>query len=160
METRRPARKQRLSESRPAYHAATRESIRELFAEQLRRTCEREIAAGACLLGPHRDDLAFTGDGHDLRIYGSRGQQRTAALALKLAEVQLMRAETGESPLLLLDDVMSELDITRRHALLDALADVSQAIVTTTDWNDFSPELLAQARTLRIDRGALAPATP
>ena len=66
------------------------------------------------------------------------GQQRTAALALKLAEVQLMREETGDSPLLLLDDVMSELDATRRQTMLDALAEVDQALVTTTDWGDFS----------------------
>ena len=116
----------------------------------------REIAAGACLVGPHRDDMAFTVDGHDLRAFGSRGQQRTAALALKLAELQMMRDETGDSPLLLLDDVMSELDATRRHTLLDALAGADQAIVTTTDWGDFSEELLRQANRLTIERGTLA----
>jgi DNA replication and repair protein RecF len=102
--------------------------------------------------------MAFTVDGHDLRAFGSRGQQRTAALALKLAELQMMRDETGDSPLLLLDDVMSELDATRRHALLEALAGADQAIVTTTDWGDFSEELLAQANRLTIERGTLAEA--
>ena len=82
-------------------------------------------------------------EAHDLRAFGSRGQQRTAALALKLAEVQMMREETGDTPLLLLDDVMSELDATRRQAMLAALAEVDQALVTTTDWGDFTPELLA-----------------
>ncbi|MCU0502414.1 MAG: DNA replication and repair protein RecF, partial [Anaerolineae bacterium] len=100
------ARQQRLAEGRPAYHAMTRDAIRDGFATHLRHVRTREIAAGACLVGPHRDDMAFTVDGHDLRAFGSRGQQRTAALALKLAELQMMRDETGDSPLLLLDDVM------------------------------------------------------
>jgi DNA replication and repair protein RecF len=149
------ARQQRLAEGRPAYHAMTREAIQEGFAAHLHRVRTREIAAGACLVGPHRDDMAFTVDGHDLRAFGSRGQQRTAALALKLAELQMMRDETGDSPLLLLDDVMSELDVTRRHTLLDALAGADQAIVTTTDWGDFSVELLGQANRLTVERGTL-----
>ena len=148
-------RRQRLAEGVPAYHAATREAIRDGFLAQLRTMRSREIAAGACLVGPHRDDMAFTVDGYDLRAYGSRGQQRTAALALKLAEAQMMRDETEDSPLLLLDDVMSELDATRRHTLLDALAGVEQAMVTTTDWGDFGPELLAQANRLTVQRGTL-----
>lgn len=149
------ARKLRLAEGRPAYEAVTREAIQEGFLAQLRAGRPREIAAGTCLVGPHRDDMAFTVDGRDLRAFGSRGQQRTAALALKLAELQLMRDETGENPLLLLDDVMSELDAARRQAVLVALASVDQAIVTTTDWGDFSAELLRQAHTLRVERGSL-----
>jgi DNA replication and repair protein RecF len=147
--------RRRLAEARPAYHAVSEAEIRQGFLAGLRTMRGREIAAGTSLLGPHRDDVALTVDGRDLRTYGSRGQQRTAALALKLAEVQLMREATGESPLLLLDDVMSELDETRRRALLDALAGVDQALVTTTDWGDFSAELLSQARTLRVERGTL-----
>jgi DNA replication and repair protein RecF len=104
-------------------------------------------------LGPHRDDLAFTVEGRDLRTFGSRGQQRTAALALKLAEVQMMHDATGDSPLLLLDDIMSELDAARRRTLLDALAQVSQALVTTTDWTDFTPQLLSQSQRLRVSAG-------
>jgi DNA replication and repair protein RecF len=100
--------------------------------------------------------MAFIVDGRDLRAYGSRGQQRTGALALKLAEVQMMAEVTGESPLLLLDDVMSELDALRRHALLAALAEVDQALVTTTDWDDFSGELLAQARRLHVESGRVS----
>ena len=131
---------------RLAYEDLSREQISEWLATQLRATRGRDVAAGSSLIGPHRDDLAFSVEGYDLRVYGSRGQQRTAALALKLAEVQMMREETGDTPLLLLDDVMSELDATRRQAMLDALAEVDQALVTTTDWGDFAPELLAQAR--------------
>jgi DNA replication and repair protein RecF len=147
-----------LREGAPAYHARSRDELREQFSGGLRRGRGREIAAGTSLWGPHRDDVAFSVDGRDLRTYGSRGQQRTGALALKLAEVQMMREAVGDSPLLLLDDVMSELDAARRHMLIEALAGVSQAIVTTTDWNDFSPELLAQARRMRVEGGRLLPA--
>lgn len=125
------------------------------LAAQLKAARQREIGAGASLYGPHRDDLAFLAEGRDLRTYGSRGQQRTAALALKLAEVEMMRQVTGESPLLLLDDVMSELDEVRRHALLEALAGVDQALVTTTDWSDFSTELLSHAHRYRVEGGRL-----
>ena len=79
----------------------------------------REIAQGANVLGPHRDDLAFLAGGVNLATYGSRGQQRTVALALKLAELEYIEAETGDQPILLLDDVLSELDAQRRADLLD-----------------------------------------
>ncbi len=151
--------RRRLGEVPAAYLALSREAIQERILAQLRALQRREIAAGTSLAGPHRDDMSFTVDGHDLRAFGSRGQQRTAALALKLAEVQLMQHTTGESPLLLLDDVMSELDAVRRQTLLAALSGVAQAIVTTTDWNDFSPELLHHAATLHVEGGLLSPVT-
>jgi DNA replication and repair protein RecF len=132
------------------------QALAERFLVQLHQARNRDIAAGTSLLGPHRDDMAFIVDGRDLRAFGSRGQQRTGALALKLAEVEMMRDVTGESPLLLLDDVMSELDALRRHALLAALAQVDQALVTTTDWDDFSGELLAQARRLHVETGRVS----
>ena len=132
--------------------------IGEVLAAQLKAHRRREIGAGTSLFGPHRDDLAFLVEGRDLRTYGSRGQQRTGALSLKLAEVEMMRQVTGESPLLLLDDVMSELDEVRRHALLDALAGVDQAFVTTTDWGDFSADLLAHANRYRVEAGRLTAA--
>jgi DNA replication and repair protein RecF len=99
--------------------------------------------------------MSFSINGRDARTFGSRGQQRTAALALKMAEVQLMQNATGDSPLLLLDDVMSELDEQRRHTLWTALASVAQAIATTTDWGDFSPELLSSAHRLRVVAGVI-----
>jgi DNA replication and repair protein RecF len=147
-----------LKEGAPAYHTRSCEELRMQFAARLRCGRSREIAAGSSLVGPHRDDVAFSVDGRDLRTYGSRGQQRTGALSLKLAEVRMMQEVTGDCPLLLLDDVMSELDAPRRHMLLEMLAGVTQAIVTTTDWSDFSPELLGQARRLRVEGGRLLPA--
>jgi DNA replication and repair protein RecF len=113
----------------------------------------RELAAGATLYGPHRDDLRFLANGRDLRVYGSRGQQRSAALSLKLAEVRAMTAATGSAPLLLLDDVMSELDAERRAMLLAVIDDVPQAIVTTTDWEDFTPEFRQRAHRFCVYSG-------
>jgi DNA replication and repair protein RecF len=91
----------------------------------------------------------------DLRVYGSRGQQRSAALSLKLAEVQVMTDSTGSAPLLLLDDVMSELDAQRRNMLLAVLEGVEQAVITTTDWEDFAPEFRQQAQRMHVCEGGL-----
>ena len=114
------------------------------YLDRLRETQAREVAAGMTLIGPHRDDLGFAIAGHSLGDFGSRGQQRTASMALKLAEMAFMIAETGEQPILLLDDVMSELDGRRRRYLANLLTSVQQAIVTTTDLEDYSPAFLEQ----------------
>ncbi|MGQ9766875.1 MAG: DNA replication/repair protein RecF [Anaerolineae bacterium] len=143
------------AEAGEVYAESAPKEIAQRLAAQLHATRNRDIASGTSLLGPHRDDMGFRVAGRDLRLYGSRGQQRTAALALKLAEVQMMREETGENPLLLLDDVMSELDTVRRHALLEALEGVDQALVTTTDWSDFSPALLSRAQRLEVTAGQI-----
>ncbi len=117
----------------------------------------REIAAGQTLVGPHRDDLLFTINGYDLRAFGSRGQQRTAALALKLAEAEFIRMQTGERPLLLLDDLMSELDAPRRRYMAELLAGTHQAIITTTDLRDFPDAFLQQAAVWHVRQGSLIP---
>ena len=108
---------------------------------------EEEIRHGVTLVGPHRDDFGFTTDGADLRLYGSRGQQRMAALSLKLAELGLVQAETGERPLLLLDDVMSELDPRRRCDLGTIVRSQEQAILTTTDLT-YCPDGMARDATV------------
>jgi len=142
-----------LAEPSPVYQAADLSAIKAVFSEALQGNRRREIAAGMTLSGPHRDDVEFVAQGRDLRTYGSRGQQRTAALAVKLAEVAVMRQALGAPPLLLLDDVMSELDALRRSMLMDAFAGVEQVIVTTTDWADFSEAFRQQARCLRVQGG-------
>lgn len=101
--------------------------------EQRRRD---ELRRQVTLVGPHRDDLAFSINGTDARLYGSQGQQRTAVLALKLAELQYMYEELGEYPVLLLDDVASELDPHRRHFLLHAVREGVQTFVSCTDLED------------------------
>lgn len=99
----------------------------------MRARQREEIRRQVTLVGPHRDDVAFWIDGKDARLYGSQGQQRTAVLALKLAELQFMAAQLGEFPVLLLDDVASELDPTRRHYLLNAMEEGIQTFVSCTD---------------------------
>ena len=137
------------------------------FHAQLESLRPRELGAAVTLVGPHRDDIRFLitrnpstvaqGDANamDATTYASRGQGRTIALALKLAEVALMRTETGEEPILLLDDVMSELDAARRAALAQAIIEAPQALVTTTDPEEFSADFLERARVLQICEGKI-----
>ncbi len=131
--------------------------IGDRFRERLEDRRKVELNSGNSLYGPHRDELIFLVNGWNLRTYGSRGQQRTGALALKLAELRAMAAATGERPVLLLDDVMSELDAQRRAALLGALSEVRQGIVTTTDWTHFSPEFRGDAQQIQIEAGNATP---
>ncbi len=133
-------------------------TVAEAFVSQLRSLRTREIAAGATLAGPHRDDLAFAIDGMNAGVYASRGQQRTTALALKLAEVGLMFQATGERPVLLLDDVLSELDAHRRSFLLRVLDDgPQQSIISTTDLHVLPDGFLQRARVWRVSAGRLSP---
>lgn len=116
----------------------------------------REIDAGNTLYGPHRDDLRFVANRRDLRLYGSRGQQRSAALSTKLAEVRTMTEITGTAPILLLDDVMSELDARRRAMLTKTLDGATQAILTTTDWDDYQADFCAGAQRLFVANGIVS----
>lgn len=131
------------------------EVIREGFRTCLQSAVSEEIARGITTIGPHRDDLLFLDGQIDLRTYGSRGQQRTAVLATKLAEVELMARVTGEQPILLLDEVMSELDVNRRQYLCRQIARVEQSLVTTTDLDALSPSVLEQAALYRVTEGRL-----
>src|SRR5207245_2695479 len=116
----------------------------------------------ASMLGPHRDDLLFRLGELSLGAYGSRGQQRTAVLALKLAEVELMTTEVGDTPILLLDDIMSELDTRRRGYLLTTISGQDyQALITTADLSGFDPAFLEHATLLEVRHGeVLGPASP
>jgi DNA replication and repair protein RecF len=132
------------------------------FLAQLEKLRVDEVRRGVSLLGPHRDDLRLSLAGMGLGTFGSRGQQRTAVLALKLAEVALMRVETGDSPILLLDDILSELDARRRgfllHTLTEPLARTErppQVLITTTDWTPFDPAFLARVARFEVDEGVL-----
>jgi DNA replication and repair protein RecF len=119
------------------------ESVRDALTRRLAETVEKEAWNGATLIGPHRDDIVFELDGRDLAGFASRGQQRTAILALKLAELDLLTALDGRPPLLLLDDVFSELDPDRRSHLVRRIAALPQAFVTTTTLDDLDPVLRA-----------------
>jgi DNA replication and repair protein RecF len=129
--------------------------IRQAYLDTLHDLRPTEIARGSTLVGPHRDDLRFYDGQIDLHHFGSRGQQRTAVLALKLAEVAWMVQNTGHQPILLLDDVMSELDLDRRRYVCDQLDNVEQAVVTTTDLESLTPELLERATLYHVTEGRL-----
>ena len=102
--------------------------------------------------GPHRDDICFFINDIDVRKYGSQGQQRTAALSLKLAEIELVKEMIKDTPILLLDDVMSELDNNRKHYLLDSIRDI-QTIVTCTGYDDFIKSRLIINRIYKVVNG-------
>jgi len=130
--------------------------IREGFRKALRGLRREEIARGVTTIGPHRDELRFVADTHDLGDYGSRGQVRTALLSLKMAEVDWMKAKTGQWPIILLDEVMAELDLSRRADLLGYLDRVEQVLLTTTDLNLFTPGFVSQAEVWRVQAGTIA----
>jgi len=120
----------------------------------------KEIARGVTVFGPHRDEIRFVAGSPalgthevDLGTYGSRGQQRTAVLSLKLAELRWMRQQTAETPVLLLDEVLAELDKARRAYLLDQVDSVEQAILTATDPEMFSQGFLEQAAAWKVEGG-------
>lgn len=128
----------------------------EALTEALTAARPLEIQRGVSLIGPHRDELRFIVNGVDIGTFGSRGQQRTAALSLKLAEAAFMRARTGEAPVLLLDDVLSELDQARRNQILMAVFEYHQVWITATDLDRFPPEFLNRAQAFQIENGAIA----
>ncbi len=135
----------------------TLEDYRLLLSQRLRDTRGDSIARGTTLHGPHRDEWRMLINGIDLGIYGSRGQSRTALLALKLAEVEWIRTRVGEWPVLLLDEVLSELDRTRRADLLEHLGAAEQALLTTTDPEMLPASFRSRAPTWRLEAGRLSP---
>nr|WP_296156975.1 DNA replication/repair protein RecF [uncultured Blautia sp.] len=108
----------------------------EVFGETLQRNREKDSKMKLTSAGPHRDDLCFMVNGIDIRKYGSQGQQRTAALSLKLSEIYLVKKKIKDTPVLLLDDVLSELDSSRQMYLLDSIHDI-QTLITCTGLDDF-----------------------
>ena len=130
----------------------------ERLEESLKKNRQRDIAMKQTTCGPHKDDFVFriTGD-IDLRKYGSQGQQRTAALSLKLSEIELIKRIKGENPVLLLDDVLSELDSSRQKDLLDSMGGI-QTIITCTGLDEFIDGRLRIDRVFRVTDGHVAPA--
>jgi DNA replication and repair protein RecF len=129
------------------------EQIRKGFLDCLLKLRTEEIARGITTVGPHRDELRFLANGIDLGVYGSRGQVRSAILALKIAEVAWMHAKSGHWPVLLLDEVLAELDTQRRHDLLERLTQSEQALLSTTDLDLFTPEFVHRAAVWRVANG-------
>lgn len=124
------------------------------FREALDLAFDNDMRLGSTTNGPHRDDLRFDLSGVDLRRYGSQGQQRTAALSLKLSEVTMMEKETGDKPVLLLDDVLSELDSSRQKYLLSSLSD-TQTMITCTGLDDFVKNQYKVNRVFEVRNGVI-----
>ena len=112
-----------------------KEEIRNLLRDKLKDSLESDIYRNCTLIGPHKDDIVFKINNKDFKFFGSQGQQRSAVLAIKLAEIEIVEDEIGEYPVLLLDDVLSELDNNRKKFLMDYIVNI-QTIITSTDDKD------------------------
>jgi DNA replication and repair protein RecF len=142
-----------LKYSEPDEVLPSRSEIEDIYRERLAQRERAERARGVTLVGPHRADITILVDGVDMGLYSSRGQQRTIALGLRLAQAELIQTVSGAPPILLLDDVMSELDAARRHYLMDVAAQHQQAFLTSTDLSDFAASFLRQARVVHVESG-------
>ncbi|GIQ66978.1 hypothetical protein PACILC2_55460 [Paenibacillus cisolokensis] len=123
------------------------------FMIKLSQVKDQEIRRGMTLIGPHRDDMSFSINGKEAQVYGSQGQQRTTALSLKLAEIELIREEIGEYPLLLLDDVLSELDRNRQTQLIETFQSKVQTFITTTGLESVDVGKLQDAGIYQVQNG-------
>jgi DNA replication and repair protein RecF len=131
------------------------DAIRQAFAAALYEARPEELRRGVSTIGPHRDEISFLINDYDARTYGSQGQQRTAALSLKLAEIDLMREQVGEPPLCLLDDVLSELDDARRAHLFEVTLGACQTLLTCTHTRSLPEEALRHAHLLNVRAGRI-----
>jgi DNA replication and repair protein RecF len=134
-------------------HAAR---IADTLTQSIAAVRDREIGQGISVVGPHRDELIFTLGGDDAGTYASRGQARTVALALKLAEAEFVARDTGRSPVLALDDVLSELDVVRRRLVLEAVREYGQVLLTTTDLDRVDDEFLSDADRWQVSGGEVS----
>ena len=130
--------------------------IQPQFVEQLLAQRHESVTRGVTLSGPHRDELRLMINERDCGLYGSRGQARTAVMALRFAELEWMRDQIGEYPLFLLDEVVAELDGKRRAFLLDRLDGQAQTLLTTTELDVFDPAFLQRARVFQVVNGQIA----
>ena len=126
-----------------------KEKMKELYKKSL----QKEIRNGSTLIGPHRDDLEFYINDDNIKSLGSQGQKRMAVLSLKLAEIEIFKKYAKTNPILLLDDVFSELDITKRNKLLTYINKNIQTIITTTDLKNLSEKLINNGKIFYIKEG-------
>ncbi len=131
------------------------EEINDLYKKCIKEKRAEELIRAQTVVGPHRDDILFYLNGVDAKSYASQGQQRTIVLSLKLSELDFVRNIIGEDPILLLDDVMAELDITRQNYLLDSIDKKTQTIITTTDINSFNKTYLEDVEVYNIESGKI-----
>ncbi len=131
------------------------ETLKSTYQEKFTDIETKEVERGTTLAGPHRDDLVFFVNGKDVQTYGSQGQQRTTALSLKLAEIELIHSEVGEYPILLLDDVLSELDDFRQSHLLHTIQGKVQTFVSTTSIDGIEHDALKEAEIFHVKEGTI-----
>jgi DNA replication and repair protein RecF len=134
--------------------------VQALFSAALVAGRRRDVAAGVSLTGPHRDDLLVQINGVSAGSFGSRAQIRTATLALRLAEARLLQEDVLDPPVLLLDDIVSELDERRRRSVIEGIREFEQVWFTATDASAFGPDLIAGAATYTVGGGSIRPAFP
>lgn len=137
------------------HNQLTPAEIKRQFLERLQQQRRESIARGLTVAGPHRDELRLFINERDCGLYGSRGQARTAVMALKFAELEWMRDQSGAYPLFLLDEVVAELDSRRRAYLLERLDGAAQTLVTTTELEIFSPDFLERATVYHVQNGQI-----
>ncbi|MGO2685742.1 MAG: DNA replication/repair protein RecF, partial [Enterococcus italicus] len=138
-----------------AFEEANLADIEAAYSQAFAAIRAKELFRQMTLIGPHRDELVFFINGKNVQTYGSQGQQRTTALSVKLAEIDLMKAETGEYPILLLDDVMSELDDSRQVHLLEAIEGKVQTFLTTTTIEHVRDKMTVQPAIYYVNQGKL-----
>jgi len=129
------------------------DEIRDNLSRKLKSNIKREMLQGTTLYGPHRDDFSFYINNDDIKLYGSQGQQRSAIIAYKLSEIYLFKEITRTTPILLLDDIFSELDLKKRNNLIKYIPDDVQTIITTTDLKNIQKKLVDRSNVFIVDNG-------
>lgn len=129
------------------------EQLKEQLRKSFKKSYHRELHAGMTLIGPHRDDFLFILKNKDMKIYASQGQQKSAVLAYKLATIPVFKEYSGTAPVLLLDDIFSELDLKKRNRILKYIGEDIQSILTTTDLKNISKKVLAEATVFEVKNG-------
>lgn len=145
-----------LVDASKSYVGLSFEDLEKGYKQALVNNRRNDLYRGVTTLGPHRDEIRFLSNGIDLGYYGSRGQTRSALLSLKFSEVAWMKARTGESPVLLLDEIMAELDPQRREDLLSIVDEVDQAMLTTTDQFMFPADFVKRCETWQVHEGLVS----
>ena len=139
----------------PLEDGLTPAQMKEIYMNQFKKNQTREADQATTLIGPHRDDLIFYLNEVPVQTYGSQGQQRSTVLSLKLAEIELMKLSTGEYPLLLLDDVLSELDDDRQTHLIKAIENKVQTFITTTSLDGIKQQFINEPVVIPIEKGTI-----
>ncbi len=132
-----------------------KETLKQEFLKKLEKMFKSELKFKATLVGPHRDDFEFYIENNNLKQYGSQGQQRIAVLSMKLAEIAIFKEYTGTTPILLLDDIFSELDNKKKNNLLKYIKNNMQTIITTTDLTSINKKIIEKAKLIEVEAGTV-----